>query len=303
MLAERLDTKNRDSVTLGTVTLTHPDKKLFPEIPITKIELAEYYSLVAGRMLPHIELRPLSFIACPQGRTLCFFQRHLPGAKGLQIPTVGIKDKQGVTKPYPYVDDSRDLISLVQVNVLEIHPWNSKVDSLSKADRIIFDLDPGPEVAEKEVINAALLLRAMLREFKLETFARVTGGKGIHVVAPIVPVHPWKQVKDFCRMVAEVLQNAEPKKFIVSSNKSQRVDKIFVDYLRNDWGATAIGNYSVRAREGAPVATPLNWTELEGARKIPRFTLTDIKKRIRGAKRDPWELFWKRARKLPVLKA
>lgn len=293
-------TEYRGNPKVASITLTHPDKELFPEIHLTKLMLARYYEKVAPDLLRWVGQRPLSLVTCPTGRRKCFFQKHLAAAEKLSIPRIGIMDSNDVSQDYSYLSKPDNLIALVQLNVLEIHPWSSLVTNLDSPDRIIFDLDPGGELDQKEVIKAAFLVHDLLKEANLKSYVRCTGGKGLHVVAPIMPRYTWGDVRSFTKMIAELLESHDPKKFTAKSTKRGREDKIFVDYLRNGKGATAIGNYSTRAREGAPVAVPLSWDEIRGESKIPRFSIVTVLKRLRGQKHDPWTAMLKLSQKLPL---
>ena len=280
--------KKTEIVAVHSVKLTHPDKELFPEIHLTKKQLAEYYEEVAETMLPWIRDRPLSLLCCPQGRKSCFFQKH-PAFRGSEFPPlIWIKEKNGERKSYAYVTEAAHLIELVQFNVLEIHPWGSQIDNLNNPDLLIFDLDPGLGVSDARIIEAAYLVKSMLEEFKLNAFPRVTGGKGIHVITALEPVQDWEEAKKFAKMIAETLAKESPDQFVSKAAIEIRDNKIFVDYLRNARGATAVASYSTRAREGAPVAVPLAWSELKRGKKIPTFHLKDVTQRIYRDRADIW---------------
>lgn len=280
--------------------LSHPDKILFPEVGISKSDLAEYYTEVSRLMLPHLQHRPLSLLSCPGGRATCFFQKHLTAATKLGIPQIAIRDKSGARKNYSYVESVDHLISLVQLNALEIHPWNAGIENVEKPDRLVFDLDPGPGVSERALVSAALVVRDLLREAGIRSFPRVSGGKGVHVVAALQPLYSWSQVKEFARLIAMVLQENDPTRYIAKMSKAERVGRIFVDYLRNERGATAIANYSTRAREGAPVAVPLTWDEIADSKSLPRFSIRDVVKRVKAQSKDPWDEMLRKPQKLPA---
>lgn len=285
---------------IDSVPISHPDKELYPESHLTKRMLAEYYEKAAAHLLPGVERRPLSLLTCPQGRKNCFFQKHLNYSGDFALPTVSIEESRG-KKRYSYIDRSQHLIQLVQLNVLELHPWNSRVDRLAQPDQMIFDFDPGPGINDSSVIEAALTMRLLLKEFSLESFVRVTGGKGIHVLVPLQPRQTFAEVKKFAGRVAAAFAAADPARFIAKAVKTARVQRIYVDYLRNSQGATAIANYSTRAREGAPVAVPLSWNELDGQRTIPKFYLDDVLRRLKRQKSDPWKRRDQVARALPKI--
>jgi bifunctional non-homologous end joining protein LigD len=269
------------------VRLSSPDKVLYPEQGITKSELAEYYVAVADRMLPHIAGRPITMVRCPTGRQKhCFYQRHAGSGVPPQLREIEVP---GFDDPYLYIEDLPGLIALVQMGTLEIHPWGVTVARPDRPDRIIFDLDPGEGLGFAEVVRAAKEVRERLRRLGLESVVKTTGGKGLHVVVPVTPGPSWPAVKKFTRAFVNEMVRDEPRRFVASMSKSKRVGKIFVDYLRNDAEATAIGAYSPRARAGAPIALPIEWDELApDAAQPPKFGLLDVPKLLRKRKRDPW---------------
>ena len=270
------------------VKLTNPDKILFPDPGITKRELADYWLEVADVALPYLKHRPLTMYRCPDGYAAqCFYQKHVGAAVPDIVPRVSIKEDED---PYAMVDDAASLVALAQVGVLELHVWGSRAGHLDQPDILVLDLDPAEDVPWSEVAAAALDVKQRVEALGLNAFAKLTGGKGLHVVVPVQPGPTWPAVKKFTRALVLEMVRAEPKRFVASMSKSKRVGKIFIDYLRNDAEATAIGAYSPRARPGAPVALPVEWDELEaGARRAPRFGLREIPKLIRARKRDPWE--------------
>jgi bifunctional non-homologous end joining protein LigD len=272
--------------------LTHPERILFPDTGLTKLGLANYYVAVAEWMLPHLVDRPLSLVRCPAGQAAgkCFYQKHAGDGTPGELGRVKIKEKDG-PEEYVYVRDMEGLLSLVQMSVLEIHPWGAKRDNVEKPDRLTFDLDPGPDVAWPRVIDAAFAVRELLTtDYGLESFLKTTGGKGLHVVVPISPRrHGWNEAKQFCRHVAEQIANRDPKRYTVNMAKAQRAGRIFVDYLRNDRGATAVAAYSTRARPGAPISTPLDWDELTPAIRSDHFHVGNFAARLTALKADPWK--------------
>lgn len=281
------------------IHLTHPDKILDEETNLTKQQLAEYYASVAEYMLPHIADRPLSIVRCPEGTThTCFFQKH--AGKGLPegIDTVPIRDKKG-GKPEEYITISRSegIIALAQMGVLEIHPWGSKNDSLEMPDILIFDLDPGEGIDWKALASTAQEFRKRLQKLGLKSFVKTTGGKGLHVVAPIVPEHEWPVVKEFAHTFAQQVEAGNSDLYLTKMTKSARKGKIYLDYLRNERGATAIAPFSPRARAGAHVALPLDWKELD---KAPTFAVADFKSWKGRLRRDPWAKMKTLQQRLPL---
>jgi bifunctional non-homologous end joining protein LigD len=271
--------------------LSHPDRILFPELGLTKADLSRYYDAVAPVMLPHVAGRPLMLKRCPEGRERsCFFQKHAGRGTPSSIREVAIREKDGVARSI-FVEDEDGLQALVQLSSLEIHVWGARVDDVERPDRLVFDLDPDPEVEFARVVDAARLLRDRLRAVGLESFPRTTGGKGLHVVCPITRKVDWVQAQSFCEVIAESLVREDPKRFVATMSKAKRRGKIFVDYFRNGRGATAIASYSTRAREGAPVATPLAWMEVRRDLRPEGFTLRTVAERVR-LEGDPWKGFF-----------
>ena len=272
------------------VRLTHPGKILDPESGLTKQALADYYWAIAEHMLPHIAGRPLSLVRCPEGvGSPCFYQKHVTAMLPKDIATVMVPDKKG-GKPEPYItlDTRETLAGLAQMGVLEIHPWGSKNDDLEHPDRIIIDLDPDSAISWSTLAGAASDVRKRLKHMGLESFLKTTGGKGLHIVAPIEPTHDWETIKAFARNLALAMEKTSPSLYLSKMTKSARVGKIYVDYLRNERGATAVAPFSPRARRAANVSMPLAWKEIDGS-SLPRFSVTtfhDWKSRL---KKDPWK--------------
>jgi len=272
-----------------SVRMTHPDKVLYPEQGLTKKELARYHLDVADWMLPEIAGRPLTIVRCPEGVDKgCFFQKHLGNEAPKWIQTVPI-DEKGSVELYPVVEDVKGLLSLVQLGALEIHAWGSRRDHLEQPDRMIFDLDPSPEVTRERLIEATLYARNYLKENKLASYLKTTGGKGLHLVIPLRPSLNWDEVKKISKAVAEELVRRRPDLFVSVITKSRRTGKILVDYLRNGRGATSIMPYSTRARPGAPVAVPLFEEELTADFLSIQFTIEKVRERLHDLKQDPWK--------------
>jgi len=268
--------------------LSSPTKIIFPDIKATKQDVWDYYSAVMDHLLPEIIGRPLSIIRCPSGATKpCFFQKHHTAGLEL-VSSVKLKEDSGVSAHYLVVDDAASLLELVQFNALEFHPWGSHASDPDRADRVVFDLDPGPDVPFEEVKKAATDIRKLLAQLELESFLRVSGGKGLHVVVPLSPGCDWDLTKRFARGFAEALSRSEPQRFLATATKSLRNKRIFVDYLRNGRGATAVASYSLRSRPGAPVAMPISWSELSKLKRADTFTIKDVPGILRRRRKDPW---------------
>lgn len=271
--------------------LTNSDRILYPKQGTTKLELAQYYDNIHEWILPYLANRPLTLVRCPSGKHAdCFYQKHLPDQiKGIYSVPITEKNK---TELYPYIKDKRGLIALVQLGVLEIHTWECHVSNVEKPDVIIFDLDPASDVTWKEVIQTAFLLKDELEKLNLESFVKTTGGKGLHVVLPIKRLYSWEQVKIFTQLFVNHIVSLNPKKYIATMSKAKRSGKIFIDYFRNNRGATAIAPYSTRVKDHAFVATPLSWDELSPRIKSDSFTIQNLPERLAKLKKDPWEDFF-----------
>jgi DNA ligase D len=291
-----MTTRAADTSAVAGVRLSHPDKVLYPEQGITKQDLADYYLAVAGRMLPHVAQRPLTLVRCPAGsEKKCFYQRHAGSGVPDELGEVKIA---GFAEPYLYIKDTAGLIALVQMGVLEIHPWGARIDRTDRPDRIVFDLDPGEGLDFAAVTAAALEVRARLEAQGLAAFAKTTGGKGMHVVVPIARRHTWPAVKAFAKATAEAMAADAPQRYLTRIAKAERKGRIFIDYLRNDPTSTAIGPYSTRARAGAPVAMPLAWDEVTPDLDPTDFTMASVPRRI-ARMPDPWADIDQHASALP----
>jgi bifunctional non-homologous end joining protein LigD len=274
---------------MGELRFTNPERIVFPQEGITKLGLATYYVEVADWMLPHVIDRPLSLLRCPSGQQgTCFYQKHPPAGLPDAVGRLEIRDGEE-KETLLTIHDLAGLLSLVQFGVLEFHPWGSRSDDIEKPDRLVFDIDPDPTVPWRRVVVAALEMRKVLDELALKSFVKTTGGKGLHVVVPLTRRHPWSDVKRFSQQFAQTIAAREPASYTTNSSKAARRGKIYLDYLRNTRGATAIAPYSTRARPSAPIAVPLDWEELETLRGPDQFTLKNLRRRLTTVKRDPWE--------------
>ncbi|MDQ3205944.1 MAG: DNA ligase D [Pseudomonadota bacterium] len=270
------------------VKISSPTKVIYPDRGITKGEVAAYYEQVMDALLPEIIDRPLSVIRCPSGTAKpCFFQKHhTPGLE--RVDLVRLKEEAGNNANYLVVRDAQGLMELVQFNALEFHPWGSTASDPDRANRVVFDLDPGTDVPFEEVKRAAREVRDLLAQMELESFLRTTGGKGLHVVVPLNPGCEWGLVKSFAKGFADALASSQPQRYLAVSTLKLRPGKIFIDYLRNGRGATAVASYSLRARDGAPVAMPLAWSELGALKRGDAFDISEVPKRIKRRRKDPW---------------
>ncbi len=274
----------KSDATVGKVRLTHPDRVYWRDVGVTKHDLADYYTKVWTWMKPHVTGRPISLLRCPDGAEgQCFFQKH--ASAGIAAEFLRLVPEKG--DKIISIDDLDGLIALVQGGVLEIHTRGSTVDDRERGDRLVFDLDPGPGTGWKDVVRAAREVRERLARIKLKTFLKTSGGKGLHVVLPIAPA-PWEKVKAFCRAVAESMEQDDPARYVASATKAKRNNRIFVDYLRNSREATAVAPYSTRARAGAPVSMPIDWSELGSLKSAAQYTVSNAMQRLSRQRQDPW---------------
>jgi bifunctional non-homologous end joining protein LigD len=274
--------------TVAGIKLSHPDKPLFPEAKLVKRDMALYYEAIADWILPHLADRPLALVRCPDGWSKqCFFQKHADKSVNAAVTRVQVPESDG-TATYFAANSLPALVALVQWGVVELHPWGSRTPKLDRPDRLIFDFDPDDGIGWKQVVEAVGVLRALLDDLGLEGFLKTTGGKGLHVVVPIRPTLDWTQAKGFTKAVADFLVETFPDRFIATLSKAQRKGKIFIDYLRNAEGATAIAPYAVRARAKAPVSTPIGWKELDADVRFDHFNVRNVPERLRGLRQDPW---------------
>jgi bifunctional non-homologous end joining protein LigD len=310
-IALRSDKKARDVVPERAETapkaetevkISNRDRVIYPESGETKGQLADYYAAVSPMMLPWAAQRPISLVRCPQGHAkACFFQKHDSGGFGPHVLHVPITEKDGGTEDYLYVEDASGLLACVQMGTIEFHGWGSRVADVEAPDRMVFDLDPDEGLDFADVRKAARDLHRQLADIGLVSFAMLTGGKGIHVVVPLTPGHSWAEHKDFARRFAEALSLAEPERFIATMSKAKRKGRIFIDYLRNQRGSTAVLPYSARARTGAPVALPVSWDELEGFADAHPLSINDAAALIERAESKSLSGWGFAAQRLPAI--
>ncbi len=274
------------------VRLTHADRVLYPEQGATKLDLAAYYLAVADFILPHVADRPTTLVRCPGGLgEPCFYQKHVKYWAPAPVRRVLIQEKHKEGE-YLVADSPAALVGLVQIGILEIHTWNSRAADLERPDRIVFDLDPDTELPWEETLDGARIVRDRLAEIGFESFVKTTGGKGLHVVMPLVPGPSWDECAAFSRAVSEAIA-ARDRRFITTMSKAKRHGKIFLDWLRNVRGATSVSAYSPRAKPGAPVSLPIAWEELGPDLKPADFNLKTVPEIVRARKRDPWRRYGK----------
>lgn len=271
------------------IVISHPDREVYPGTGIRKKDVVAYYDAVMDWFLPGIIERPIPALRCPEGVGVNrFFQKRATG--GLRhIGSLKLAERDGRVRHYIYPADARSIIELVQFDTLEFHAWGCKIQDTTRADRVVFDMDPGADVAWSRVVTAARLLRQRLEALNLASFVLATGGNGLHVVVPLNPAVAWDVVKDFAGAFAAMMAAARPEEFIAVPMLSQRRGRIYVDYLRNSRGATSVVPYSLRARRGAPVVVPLRWSELGKLAGPGAHDLHAALQRLRRLRSDPWE--------------
>jgi bifunctional non-homologous end joining protein LigD len=290
--------KRDAKIAVSDVTLSHPDRVYWKDAGVGKHDLAKFYAGIWKWMSPHVVDRPISLLRCPEGASgQCFFQKH--ASAGIATEHLHLIQEKG--DKIISIDDLAGLISLVQAGVLEIHTRGTTIDNRERADRLVFDLDPGPGTGWKDVVAAAREVRKRLDRMKLKSFLKTSGGKGLHVVLPIRPV-PWDTAKDFCQTVAASMATDEPDRYVASATKSKRNNRIFVDYLRNSREATAVAPYSTRARPGAPVSTPIDWSELGALKSSNQYTVLNLPARLKRLRKDPWAAIARVKQALPKFK-
>lgn len=287
--SDRAPEEEQDDMIEG-VRLTHPDRVLYPQQGTTKAGLARYLAEVAPRMLPLVAGRPLTLLRCPSGRgKACFVQRHHAEGMPKDLKPTKIRGSDGEMQVYLSLDDAAGLVSVAQFGGLELHVWGAHRDSVECPERLVFDLDPDEGLDFGDVRSAAREIRDLLSAGGLESFPLLTGGKGIHVIAPIVPERTWSDVEAFARGLARALALASPDRYVAKASKAARKGRIFIDWLRNQRSSTAIAPYSPRAREGAPVATPVGWAELSRIDSAAAYTVESLPRRLARLKAEPWQ--------------
>jgi bifunctional non-homologous end joining protein LigD len=271
---------------------------LWDEQDVTKQELAAFYVDIADWLLPYVVGRPLTLVRCPAGsEKSCFFQKHPWAGLSEHIDRLTLRH-DGKDEAVLLVQDIQGVVGLVQAGVLEIHPWGARIDNVEHPDQVIFDFDPGEGVGWPEVIAGARSIRQQLDALQLKSFVKTTGGKGLHVVVPLTPGADWDEAKAFTRALSDAMVVDEPERYTTASLKAEREGRIFIDYLRNTRGATAVAPYSTRARKGAPVSTPLAWDELSPDVPSNHYTVANLCERLKGIE-DPWADFFKVRQRLP----
>ncbi len=285
------------------VRISHPDRVMYPQAGLTKIDIVRYYEGIAERMLPHLRGRPLTLVRCGEGvptgvmRDDCIFMKHSKVWAPEALRRVRIRERTKIGE-YVIADTLPALISLVQMDILEIHTWNSTFEHVEQPDRLVFDIDPGPEVPWAWVADGARLVRSVLSTLGLESFLKTTGGSGLHVVVPLMPSRSWDECLAFSRDVAAAIVRTDPDRYTTKFAKAGRERKLLIDYLRNNRTNTSIAAFSTRARPAAPVSMPLAWDDLTARLRPQQFTVQTVPARLARSERDPWERYWKARQKI-----
>jgi bifunctional non-homologous end joining protein LigD len=277
------------------VRISSPDRIVYPELNLRKIDLVHYYDRVAEAMFPHVCNRPLTLVHCPEGlQAPCNYMRHrrVWGPNLLKRVTIKEKTKLG---EYLAVVNVEGIIALAQMGIIEVHTWNSMIDDLERPNRVVWDLDPGPQVAFTDVITAAIAVRKMLAALGLDTWVKTTGGHGIHVVAPLKPDRQWDECLAFAKAVAEALVRSNPSLYTIAFAKAGREKKILIDYLRNNRTNTSVAAFSARAKPSATVSMPVGWKQLTTKLRPEQFTVLSAPKKLRT---DPWRDYWTTKQKI-----
>lgn len=283
------------------VTLSNPDRVLWPTMGLTKSDLANYYRTVADVMMPHMVGRPVTLVRCPQGRQRkCFYQRHHVAGFPEQFHSLDLREATGEAKGYLYIEEAEGLVAGVQFGVLEFHIWGSTIADIERPDRLVFDLDPDPDLDFAKLRQAAVELAGFIGELGLTSYPMLTGGKGVHVVSPLEPRAEWGEAKAFARSIAGTMARHAPDRFVDNMAKAKRKGRIFIDYLRNDRTSTAIAPWSTRAREGAPVAWPLDWDQLKRAKSGADYNVEKAVRAVKRMKSPPWQGYEEARRPLPA---
>lgn len=276
--------------TVVGVRISHPDRVIYPDLGISKIQLARYFESIADWIVPHTAGRPLTLVHCPAGiATPCIYLKHARAWGPSALRRIRIQEKTKVGE-YLVADTIEAVVSLAQMGIVEIHTWNSTDDDIERPNRLVWDLDPGPAVSWKRVVKAALVVRDVLKTLGLSSWVKTTGGRGLHVVAPLTPKRTVAECLDFSRAVSEAIARTDPASYTTQFAKTGRENKILIDYLRNNRTNTSVCAFSPRARPGATVSMPLAWDELQETPE--RWTLLTVPRRLRRIRSDPWKAYW-----------
>jgi bifunctional non-homologous end joining protein LigD len=278
------------SATVAGVRISQPDRVIYPDLGISKIQVARYYERIAEWIVPHVAARPLTLVHCPAGiGAPCNFLKHAKAWGPSALRRVRIQEKTKLGE-YLVADSIEAVVSLAQMGIVEIHTWNSTADDVERPNRLVWDLDPGPAVSWKRVVKAAEFVRDVLKTLKLTSWAKTTGGRGLHVVVPLKPRRGVSECLDFSRAVSEAIARTDPRLYTTAFAKAGRERKILIDYLRNNRTNTSVCAFSPRARPGAMVSMPLDWNDLQDPPR--RWTLLTVPRHLDRIRSDPWKNYW-----------
>jgi bifunctional non-homologous end joining protein LigD len=291
--SRRASAASDSSATVAGVRISHPDRVIYPDLGVSKIQLARYYERIADWIVPHVVGRPLTLVHCPAGIAApCHYLKHAKAWGPSVLRRVRIQEKSKVGE-YLVADSIEAVVSLAQMGIVEIHTWNSTADDIEHPNRLVWDLDPGPKVSWKQVVKAAELVREVLKTLRLTSWVKTTGGRGLHVVVPLKPKRTVSECLDFSRAVSEAIARTDPLSYTTAFAKAGREGKILIDYLRNNRTNTSVCAFSPRARPGAAVSMPLDWDELD--EPLRRWTLLTVLRRLARLHADPWRHYWRGA--------
>lgn len=279
-----------DAPVVAGVRISHPDRPIYPELGVSKLDLVRYFEEVGEWIVPHVRRRPLTLVHCPAGvGGACLYMKHAKAWGPSALRRVRIPEKTKIGE-YLVADNVSAVVALAQMGIVEIHTWNSTDDDVERPNRIVWDFDPGPDVTWAQIARAAEVLRGVLTTLTLKSWIKTTGGRGIHVVVPITPKRDWSECLDFSRHVSEAIVRTNPALYTTAFKKLGREQKILIDYMRNNRTNTSVCAYSPRARPGAGISTPIDWSELDTPPE--RWTLSTIRQRLRRLRKDPWADYW-----------
>jgi bifunctional non-homologous end joining protein LigD len=285
-----------DRPVVAGVAISHPERPIFPDLGVSKLDFARYFDRLSEWIVPHVAGRPLTLVHCPRGAAEgCVFMKHAKAWGPTALRRVHIQEKKKLGE-YLVADDGTGVVALAQMGVVEIHTWNATADDVERPNRIVWDLDPGPAVKWTATVAAARLLRSVLQTLGLQSWVKTTGGRGLHVVVPIKRGPDWSACLSFSRQVADAIVRSSPSLYTTTFSKRERTDKILFDYLRNNRTNTSICAYCPRARAGAPVSVPVAWEELRAL--MPSWTVISVDRRLRRLKSDPWGGYWESTQQL-----
>ncbi|HUQ18306.1 MAG TPA: non-homologous end-joining DNA ligase [Gemmatimonadaceae bacterium] len=288
----RASTKSSERPIIAGISVSNPDRVVYPAIGITKLDVARYYETIGDWIVPHVEGRPLTLVLCPEGMSgQCLFLKHAKVWGPKVIRRIRIQEKKKIGE-YMIADSISAVVALAQMGILEIHTWNTTSKHIEKPNRIVIDLDPGENVKWTQVISAARLVRKVLSAVELDSFVKTTGGRGLHVVVPITPRCDWSKCLEFSRSLAYAIARNDPDNFTTNFSKAGRESKILIDFMRNNRTNTSVSAFSTRAKDTAPVSVPITWNDLKSSLNPSSFTIQTVPRRLAKLRTDAWKGYW-----------